>query len=1073
MWFSAAIVVAGSVIAAGAAAYGAQTKTAWLVIVIASAAAAVTAGIQPFKSGIDRIRGRVEDRREKLEDLKQQKFLLVNAGRFPRVRDVSDPMRVGVHRAIEGATGQPEYQQRAFDDKLDAVLRRGGVIVVHGPSAAGKSRAAYEAVRRTLPDRFFVMPTVIGALDEVLGLGGHIGDAVIWLDNFNPSIDQSVNNVQALAQRLVPPGRSDVAVVFTMWDDTWRQSWAQSLRGIANDIRIPRNLTAAERERALARSTDPRLRSALSQFEFGLAEYMAAGPRTFDEWQNGRSIDLKAPGVGAAIVCAAVDCWRAGYHRPLSSEVLLRLYTQYLNPVLASHPDLASFDEGLGWATTLVAGASSCLIKDADGGYRPFDYLVDKTQTDPDSPPVPDAVFDQVAALLDEAVAVEVARAALETGRLELADRATRLAVQSSVAKRRGNAIYVLAQVLDARGEHEQAEARYREAADAGDPDALSRLGLKLAADSRSGAATEVFGRATKARTAALALESALRRPRSLDPLELGFTPRPPIPWLAPMLLAGKLVTTMMKLIFGAFLDKRELQNALPSQIFQHDAPDGVGLDYVASVGDGFNATYSVAWTLAQPELTVDGHRLARGDVLVMGGNEVLGFPSRENYEDRCLGPYTAALPTVEGGPEPTLYALPGAGDWEDGQAAFLRVFSAEERIGGWRTRQSRSYFAIKLPAGWWLFGLDTAGGEVDLPQRRYFREAARMLTPQSRVILCLPDATWSRVADDPDAYNSTDLFIRQVIAPTGAGVAVILAGGYHHYSRYEQARTVGPHGTGRQLITCGGGGSYVQGTDRLAAEMDLPPRTTLDRRATPPERFVLRTAYPDRTTSRRLAAGIFGRLPLRNPGLSTLLGVLHALTLLAMIQVAERAGQRQEQPIGGLTVALLLLIMSLAIALANLLPGASTSRRPTPQPWILAICHGLAHIGLAAAGTWVWLQLPFVSWPSPMSAVAALVIYGPVAGFVATLLFAVYLYGAGAYGVNYTELFSGQGHEAARSFLRMRIDADGDLTISAIAIDRPCRQWHAAAKEPAHTPWLQPGEPLQARLIEPPIRIR
>ena len=60
-------------------------------------------------------------------------------------------------------------------------------------------------------------------------------------------------------------------------------------------------------------------------------------------------------------------------------------------------------------------------------------------------------------------------------------------------------------------------------------------------------------------------VERAARRPRSTDPQELGFTPRKPVPWLAPLLLISTGLRTLLAMLFGAYLDKRELQNALPA----------------------------------------------------------------------------------------------------------------------------------------------------------------------------------------------------------------------------------------------------------------------------------------------------------------------------------------------------------------------------------------------------------------------------------------------------------------------------------------------------------------------------
>ena len=114
------------------------------------------------------------------------------------------------------------------------------------------------------------------------------------------------------------------------------------------------------------------------------------------------------------------------------------------------------------------------------------------------------------------------------------------------------------------------------------------------------------------------------RRPTSLEPKELGFTPRGAVPWLAPMLLLSTGLRTLLAILFGAYLDKRELQNALPAEVLRQAGTDGeLWLDYVADLGDGFNATYSVAYLLAQPSLELGGAQLPRGRVLLMGGDQV------------------------------------------------------------------------------------------------------------------------------------------------------------------------------------------------------------------------------------------------------------------------------------------------------------------------------------------------------------------------------------------------------------------------------------------------------------------
>ncbi|AVT31261.1 metallophosphoesterase [Plantactinospora sp. BC1] len=557
-------------------------------------------------------------------------------------------------------------------------------------------------------------------------------------------------------------------------------------------------------------------------------------------------------------------------------------------------------------------------------------------------------------------------------------------------------------------------------------------------------------------------------RPGSLDPRELGFTPQRPVPWLAPLLLISTGLRTLLALLFGAYLDKRELQNSLPGTVTRQVGPDGdLWLDFVADLGDGFNATYSVAYLLTRPELEVDGHRLPRGQMLLMGGDQVYPTASGEAYENRCKGPYQAAMPQPPAdGPPPALFAVPGNHDWYDGLTAFLRLFvrSRDDNVGGWRTPQSRSYFAVELPSDWWLFGLDGQSGVyLDDPQLRYFEEAAQRLTAESRVIIAVPEPSWVKAVDKPHEYDTIDYFIRTVIAPTGARVRLLLSGDLHHYARYT--------GPDRDLVTCGGGGAYLYPTHKLPGRIEVPPKDTLVRRASTSQTYDLAGRYPDAARSRRYGWGIFGRLPLRNPGFATLLGGLHTLLMLAMVGVAAPRSEATAQRLFSIPLAIML-IVTLAGAVFFAQPP-SAGRKRHARHWILGLCHGFAHIGLAAAGSWIWLQFFFHAWPWPLPVVAAAVVYGPIAGLVATQLTALYLLVAGSFGVNLNELFAGQGIEDAKCFLRLHIAADGTLTGYPVAVDRICRRWQAEPDGHPTDAWLTPKQPLAYRLAEAPFTLR
>jgi hypothetical protein len=90
----------------------------------------------------------------------------------------------------------------------------------------------------------------------------------------------------------------------------------------------------------------------------------------------------------------------------------------------------------------------------------------------------------------------------------------------------------------------------------------------------------------------------------------------------------------------------------------------------------------------------------------------------------------------------------------------------------------------------------------------------------------------------------------------------------------------------------------------------------------------------------------------------------------------------------------------------------------------------------------------------------------------VASWLVGAYLVVASMFDVNVNELFAAQGIIDYKSFLRLRLDAEGTLTIYPIAVERVGRRWRAAPEAPTHQPWIEPVHPIGYRLVEEPIRI-
>ncbi|HEX5984099.1 MAG TPA: metallophosphoesterase, partial [Solirubrobacterales bacterium] len=303
-------------------------------------------------------------------------------------------------------------------------------------------------------------------------------------------------------------------------------------------------------------------------------------------------------------------------------------------------------------------------------------------------------------------------------------------------------------------------------------------------------------------------------RPETLEDLE--FERQEMVNWFSLRVLVISALRVVLSSLFGQYADKRDFQAALdphpgpPCSYGPADEVDGaLWLDFVADLGDGFDSTYAIAGLLARPRLELSAgegwsYELPRGRALVMGGDEVYPVATREEYENRFRGPYEMAFPESTGS-APDLFAIPGNHDWYDGLTNFLRFLCAEREIGGWQTKQSRSYFALQLPHRWWLLAIDIQlDTYIDEPQLEYFKGIG--LQKGDRVILVTGKPSWLKVKPGhvPDSYKNLQYFTSEVVAAAEAEVRVTLTGDLHHYCRFRA------EDGGQDLVTSGGGGAYL-----------------------------------------------------------------------------------------------------------------------------------------------------------------------------------------------------------------------------------------------------------------------
>ena len=581
-----------------------------------------------------------------------------------------------------------------------------------------------------------------------------------------------------------------------------------------------------------------------------------------------------------------------------------------------------------------------------------------------------------------------------------------------------------------------------------------------------------------------------LPRPRSDRPEDLGFTPQPMVEWLAPGELLSAAMRVVLSGVFGAYADKRELQGVWPIR----EVPDYSGrpelwLDYVADVADGFDATMSVATVLARPEIHVADPQdrgagaaaasgspaaardLPRGDILVMGGDQVYPTADYPTYRDRLIGPYRAALP-AGGERPPDLFAIPGNHDWYDGLTSFIRVFCQQATIGGWQTRQDRSYFAMRLPQGWWLWGIDTQfDSYLDPAQLHYFRDVVgSALQPGDSIILCQAEPSWVKASlGEPNAYEHVDFVQREIVQPHGAQVRMAIAGDHHHYARYQAA-------DGRQLITAGGGGAYLAGTHHLPERVHVPPKRATDIDKSEPTTYHLAQSYPTKRQSKSLRAGVM-KLPFKNGSFWAVVGAVYLVLGWSVLLGLRSPDQGMDSVLRSLQwddllSGLFLRPLGFLMTILLVLGLAAFNGAPGPKRrWGFGISHVVAHQILILA-TVFGLSRLLDGLVEPWYVPAVMLGLAVVGSLLGSWLVALYLLVADRFSMNTNELFAAQHIEGFNNFLRMHIGEDGALTLFPIGIERAAT-WQYQPVGTPEDPWFEPrGKPPEPRLIEEPVRL-
>ncbi|KAL0366168.1 UNVERIFIED_CONTAM: hypothetical protein Sradi_3506900 [Sesamum radiatum] len=300
-------------------------------------------------------------------------------------------------------------------------------------------------------------------------------------------------------------------------------------------------------------------------------------------------------------------------------------------------------------------------------------------------------------------------------------------------------------------------------------------------------------------------------------------------------LFVGRFDMRMMQAAMSRVEDGAKQDDLLYDQFSEHDE---MWFDFMADTGDGGNSSYSVARLLAQPLLRVRNKdsliTLPRANLLLIGGDLAYPNPSSFNYETRLFRPFEYALqppiwyneehvavnkpelprefPTLKQYDGPQCFLIPGNHDWFDGLQTFMRYICHKSWLGGWFMPQKKSYFALQLPKGWWVFGLDLAlHCDIDDYQFKFFSELIKdKVSDYDSVIIMTHEPSWLL-----DWYWNlvTGKNISHLIRDHLNGRCKLrIAGDLHHYMRHSYVPLEKPVYV-QHLLVNGCGGAFLHPT--------------------------------------------------------------------------------------------------------------------------------------------------------------------------------------------------------------------------------------------------------------------
>ncbi|MFI7531446.1 tetratricopeptide repeat protein [Nocardia salmonicida] len=392
------------------------------------------------------------------------------------------------------------------DQRVVSALGEDRLVVLVGPSKAGKTRTLFESVRRELPSARVVVPEP-RSLADLPGCGqyrDHPDTLVVWLED----LDEFTRADRSLTPRLLAAltaRRARTVVVATLRSEEYDKmraggEFARDIRTVFEQaIRIELAPTSASPvEQAAAALLYP----SLDLTRYGLAEMLVGAPALLEHYRSDRRQGRVSTQIAAfaAVVGVVIDWARIGRSDRIPEERVIDLARDVIDTRFSAYnvtdDDLAAAIaaarlpfEGAGDTTAID---SKWLTDPRTRGYRPFDYLI--AADDIIDRPIPDIYWHRATTDAEAEVRNEVGASAYYRGLHTTAETMFRHAVDLGDT----GAMRNLGVLLEGRGDLDDAENWYRRAAELGHTDAMNNLGVLLEGRGDLGDAENWYQRAAE-----------------------------------------------------------------------------------------------------------------------------------------------------------------------------------------------------------------------------------------------------------------------------------------------------------------------------------------------------------------------------------------------------------------------------------------------------------------------------------------------------------------------------------------------------------------------------------------------